>query len=197
MTPGARALLQRPAAHGRVLRPRGERGHEAGRLVRAPAPGHRPPRPGQVALPRLDPRRVQRGAHRPRARARARQVQDVIRTALGVALLLAAAGLIVRAYLRLVEHARRRDGRAAPLPQGRPTVDAARRCRRSSLGAARRHRRRPDLGGLGLAHHHRADGALPRRSRPASWSAPTWSRRCRWWPPRRSATSCSATSSWT
>jgi uncharacterized membrane protein YfcA len=49
-------------------------------------------------------------------------VQDFIRVALGVALLLAAAGLTVRAYIRLLEHARRRDGRAAPLPQGRPTV---------------------------------------------------------------------------
>ncbi|MGH7508726.1 MAG: sulfite exporter TauE/SafE family protein [Gemmatimonadales bacterium] len=50
------------------------------------------------------------------------QVQDVIRLALGLALLLAAAGLTVRAYLRLVEYARRRDGRAEPLPQGRPSV---------------------------------------------------------------------------
>jgi uncharacterized membrane protein YfcA len=50
------------------------------------------------------------------------QVEDFIRSALGVALLLAAFGLIVRAYLRLLEHARRRDGRAAPLPQGRPSV---------------------------------------------------------------------------
>jgi uncharacterized membrane protein YfcA len=50
-------------------------------------------------------------------------VQDFIRLALGVALLLAAAGLTVRAYIRLLEHARRRDGRAAPLPQGRPTVE--------------------------------------------------------------------------
>jgi hypothetical protein len=51
------------------------------------------------------------------------QVQEVIRMALGIALLLAAAGLTVRAYLRLVEHARQRDGRAAPLPQGRPSVN--------------------------------------------------------------------------
>jgi hypothetical protein len=50
------------------------------------------------------------------------QVQEVIRIALGVALLLAAAGLTVRAYFRLLEHARRRDGRADPLPQGRPSV---------------------------------------------------------------------------
>jgi uncharacterized membrane protein YfcA len=50
------------------------------------------------------------------------QVQEVIRIALGVALLLAAAGLTVRAYIRLLEHARRRDGRADPLPQGRPSV---------------------------------------------------------------------------
>src|SRR5215218_9367696 len=50
------------------------------------------------------------------------QVQQVIRTALGVALVLAAAGLIVRAYIRLAEHARQRDGRAAPLPSGPPKV---------------------------------------------------------------------------
>ena len=57
-----------------------------------------------------------------RALGRGQQVQDVIRTALGIALLVAAAGLIVRAYIRLLEYARRRDGRAAPLPQGRPSV---------------------------------------------------------------------------
>ena len=49
-------------------------------------------------------------------------VQSVIRTALAIALLLSAAGLMVRAYMRLVDHARVRDGRAAPLPQGRPRV---------------------------------------------------------------------------
>jgi len=54
------------------------------------------------------------------------RVEDLIRTALGVALLLAAFGLIVRAYLRLLEHARRRDGRAAPLPQGRPSLTVRR-----------------------------------------------------------------------
>jgi len=58
-----------------------------------------------------------------RALGKGQEVQDFIRVALGLALLLAAAGLIVRAYLRLLEHARRRDGRADPLPQGRPTVD--------------------------------------------------------------------------
>ncbi len=57
-----------------------------------------------------------------RALGRGQEVQDVIRLALGVALLLAAAGLTVRAYLRLLEHARRRDGRAPPLPQGKPTL---------------------------------------------------------------------------
>ena len=54
------------------------------------------------------------------------QVQDVIRIALGVALLLAAAGLTVRAYIRLAERARRRDGRADPLPQDRPSVELQR-----------------------------------------------------------------------
>jgi uncharacterized membrane protein YfcA len=58
-----------------------------------------------------------------RALGRGEVVQDFIRVALGVALLLAAAGLIVRAYLRLLEHARRRDGRAAPLPHGPPSLD--------------------------------------------------------------------------
>jgi len=49
-------------------------------------------------------------------------LQEVIRVALGVALLLAATGLTVRAYLRLVERARRRNGSADPLPQGKPSV---------------------------------------------------------------------------
>ena len=51
------------------------------------------------------------------------EMQNVIRTALAIALLIAAAGLMVRAYIRLVEHARVRDGHAAPLPQGRPRLD--------------------------------------------------------------------------
>jgi hypothetical protein len=57
-----------------------------------------------------------------RSLGRGEDIQQVVRTALGVALLLAAGGLIVRAFLRLAEHARVRDGRAAPLPQGRPSV---------------------------------------------------------------------------
>ena len=57
-----------------------------------------------------------------RALGHGQEVQESIRIALGVALLLAAAGLIARAYIRLVEHARRRDGRAAPLPEGPPKV---------------------------------------------------------------------------
>jgi len=51
------------------------------------------------------------------------QVQSVIRSALAIALLFSAGGLMVRAYIRLAEHARVRDGRAAPLPQGRPHVE--------------------------------------------------------------------------
>jgi uncharacterized membrane protein YfcA len=51
------------------------------------------------------------------------EVQEVIRWALAIALLVSAAGLMARAYIRLVEHARVRDGRAAPLPQGRPRLD--------------------------------------------------------------------------
>jgi uncharacterized protein len=61
-----------------------------------------------------------------RALGRGEEVQEVIRMALGIALLLAAAGLTVRAYIRLTEHARRRDGHADPLPQGRPAVQLRR-----------------------------------------------------------------------
>jgi uncharacterized membrane protein YfcA len=50
------------------------------------------------------------------------RVQNAIRVALGIALLIAAAGLAVRAYARLVERAGVRDGRLAVLPQGRPTI---------------------------------------------------------------------------
>jgi uncharacterized membrane protein YfcA len=57
-----------------------------------------------------------------RALGHGQKVQDLIRFSLGIALLLAAAGLIVRAYIRLVEHARRRDGRAPPLPEGPPVL---------------------------------------------------------------------------
>jgi uncharacterized membrane protein YfcA len=52
----------------------------------------------------------------------AHEVQTVVQSALGVALLLTAALLMVRAYLRLVERARSRDGRGDPLPQERPVV---------------------------------------------------------------------------
>jgi uncharacterized protein len=57
-----------------------------------------------------------------RALGKGQEVQSIIRTALAVALLLAAIGLIVRAYIRLVERARRRDGGAAPLPHGPPSI---------------------------------------------------------------------------
>lgn len=49
-------------------------------------------------------------------------VQNGIRVALGIALLLAAAGLAVRAYSRLIERAAHRDGRLEPLRQGPPEV---------------------------------------------------------------------------
>jgi hypothetical protein len=57
-----------------------------------------------------------------RAFGEGKKLQDTVQLALGVALLIAASGLAVRAYLRLLERARRRDGRAEPLPQGRPEV---------------------------------------------------------------------------
>jgi uncharacterized membrane protein YfcA len=57
-----------------------------------------------------------------RALGDGQKVQDAIRMALGVALLIAALGLAIRAYTRLVERAGMRDGRLAALPQGRPEV---------------------------------------------------------------------------
>ena len=51
-------------------------------------------------------------------------VQQLIQRALGIALLIAAAGLTIRAYIRLAERARKRDGLLPPLPQGRPRVSA-------------------------------------------------------------------------
>jgi uncharacterized protein len=57
-----------------------------------------------------------------RALGSGEQVQHVIKVALGIALLLAAAGLVVKSYLALVERARRRAqraaGRDAPSPVG-------------------------------------------------------------------------------
>ena len=49
-------------------------------------------------------------------------VENLIQKALGIALIIAATGLFVRAYLRLAERARRRDGRRDPDPTGRPAV---------------------------------------------------------------------------
>ncbi|MFV0460343.1 MAG: sulfite exporter TauE/SafE family protein [Actinomycetales bacterium] len=50
------------------------------------------------------------------------EVQAIIKTALGVALLISATGLVIRAYQRLVERARARDGQLGPDPQGPPAV---------------------------------------------------------------------------
>lgn len=59
-----------------------------------------------------------------RALGSGESVQHGIQIALGVALLIAASGLGIRAYQRLQERAARRDGRAEPLPTDRPEVVA-------------------------------------------------------------------------
>lgn len=51
-----------------------------------------------------------------------KQVQNGVKIALGCAILFTAALLMVRAYLRLVERARSRNGLGEPLPQNRPEV---------------------------------------------------------------------------
>ena len=54
---------------------------------------------------------------------RGEQLQHMVQLALGTALLLAAIGLAIRAYMRLLERAARRDGTADPLPSGPPQVE--------------------------------------------------------------------------
>jgi uncharacterized membrane protein YfcA len=49
-------------------------------------------------------------------------VEDLIQKALGVALIIAATGLFLRAYLRLAERARHRDGRRDADPKGPPQL---------------------------------------------------------------------------
>ncbi|WP_269045881.1 sulfite exporter TauE/SafE family protein [Paenarthrobacter sp. Z7-10] len=50
----------------------------------------------------------------------AEKVQQGVKLALGIALMLSAILLVVRAYIRLVERARSADGRGSKLPQARP-----------------------------------------------------------------------------
>lgn len=57
-----------------------------------------------------------------RALGDGKHVQHVIQVALGGALLVAATGLTIRAYLRLLERARRRDGKGEALPGGPPVI---------------------------------------------------------------------------
>lgn len=57
-----------------------------------------------------------------RALGDGKQVEEIIQVALGIALLVAALGLTVRAYFRLLERARRRDGKGEDLPSGPPVL---------------------------------------------------------------------------
>src|SRR5689334_9674162 len=51
-------------------------------------------------------------------------VQDTVKKALGVALVIAATGLFLRSYLRLAERAKHRDGRRGADPTEVPSVPA-------------------------------------------------------------------------
>lgn len=62
------------------------------------------------------------------------QIQRVTQYALGVAVSVAALGLAIRAYMRLVERARRRDGHLPPLPTEKPVVEI-RKAATVALGA--------------------------------------------------------------
>ena len=68
--PGARALLQRAAAHRGFVRPRCERGDEAGGLAGASAAWHRPSGAGEVAVRRIGSGGLRRGARGARTRRR-------------------------------------------------------------------------------------------------------------------------------
>jgi uncharacterized membrane protein YfcA len=57
-----------------------------------------------------------------RALGHGSNVQDLVQKALGVALVIAATGLFLRAYLRLAERARNRDGSREADPVGPPTL---------------------------------------------------------------------------
>lgn len=57
-----------------------------------------------------------------RALGNGADVQAAVKIVLGAAILFSAAMLMIRAYMRLVERARSRDGRGAPLSQDRPDV---------------------------------------------------------------------------
>jgi len=57
-----------------------------------------------------------------RALGRGHGVENLVQKALGVALVIAAAGLFVRAYLRLAERARNRDASRAADPVGPPAI---------------------------------------------------------------------------
>ncbi len=70
-----------------------------------------------------------------RALGHSEDVQAIVQKALGIALLVAAGGLAVRAYIRLVERARKRDGLLPPLPTDRPDV-AVRKAPTILVGAA-------------------------------------------------------------
>jgi uncharacterized membrane protein YfcA len=59
-----------------------------------------------------------------RAIGKGSDVQDLVQKALGVALVIAAAGLFARSYMRLAERARHRDGHRAADPQGPPNIVA-------------------------------------------------------------------------
>lgn len=57
-----------------------------------------------------------------KAMGNSEQVQHGVKVALGIAILFTASMLMVRAYMRLIERAKTRDGRGAALPQDRPEV---------------------------------------------------------------------------
>ena len=162
MTPVLVLVFGDPAAGRRLQRPRRAAVMKPDRRHRPPAPRHREPGAGQVAVLGSVPAAF-RGVFvlRSLGDGRGRSGRPS-RSALGVALLIAAFGLAFGPTPELA--------RAGPSPRRprRPRIPrnvrqvVIRKLPTILVGGARGARRRDDVGGLGIAHHHRPDGALSR-----------------------------------
>ena len=94
-------------------------GHEAGQFAFVTLHEHEGPHPYTISSAWRNDGRV---TFIIKALGNSAQVEATTKTALGIAVLIAAFGLVARAYIRLVERARVRDGKLPPLPTGRPEV---------------------------------------------------------------------------
>ncbi len=170
-------------AHRRIERPRRRRRHEARGLARPPAARHGQPRPREVAVHRVRPGGVLRRASSSGRSATPRRSRTSPRPRWAWRCSSPSAGLIIRAYIRLAQRARRPgrpDAAGVQGPAGHRRPQGA----DPGRGRGRWARRGDDLGRVRFAHHHHAHGALPDACGPATSSVRTSCRRCPWSPRR-------------